>query len=174
MKFHQLTRLTGWLRQDDPRVAQIEGYQLRQSVVVLGAGGAAGGNGDNLDYYLRMLPENHTDFIFSVVGGRWGLLGCAGVLGLYLVIVVTGGVIASATNEPFARLLVVGILAVTVTQVFINVGVTMGLVPITGMTLPLVSYGGTSLLVNAFALGLLVNIGRHRPVLLGKQPFEYD
>ncbi len=77
------------------------------------------------------------------------------------------------TNDPFARLLVVGVLALLGTQVFINVGMTMGLMPITGMTLPLVSFGGSSMLVNAVALGLVVNVGLRRPMMLGRKPFEY-
>ncbi len=109
-----------------------------------------------------------------MVGGQWGLLGCVGVFLLYGVIFLFGFEIALITYDPFARLLVVGVLALLFSQIVINVGMTMGLTPVTGMTLPLISYGGTSLVVNCAALGLLVNVGQHRPILLGKRPFEHE
>ena len=174
---HQIRRVEGWLRQDDPRVLDDEGFQLRWSLVTLAAGGwtgrAADGGEQMLPVALGQLPEDHTDFIFSVIGGRWGLLGCVAVLFLYAVILVFGMEIASVTNDPFGRLLAVGVLGLMLSQLFINIAMTMGLLPITGMTLPLVSYGGSSLLVNCAALGLLVNVGQHRPILLSKRPFEY-
>ena len=177
---HQIRRVEGWLRQDDPRVVDNEGFQLRWSLVTLASGGWAGGEADAddpradmLPVALGQLPEDHTDFIFSVIGGRWGFLGCLAVLFLYAVIFVFGMEIASITYDPFGRLLAVGILGLMLSQLFINTGMTMGLIPITGMTLPLLSYGGSSLLVNCAALGLLVNVGQHRPILLGKRPFEY-
>jgi cell division protein FtsW (lipid II flippase) len=120
-----------------------------------------------------MLPDDHTDFIFSIVGGQWGFLGSAAVLFLYGVIFVFGVEIAVITYDPFGRLLAVGVLALLFSQIVINVGMTMGLMPITGMTLPLVSYGGSSLVVNCAALGLLVNVGQRRPILLSKRPFEH-
>jgi len=174
MKHHQVTRILGWLRQDEERVAKGVGYQLHQSKMILGAGCVTGQDqAARVHEYFRMLPDDHTDFIFSVVGGRWGLLGCLGVLFCYGVIFVFGVEIAVITYDPFARLLAVGVLALLFSQIFINVGMTMGLMPITGMTLPLVSYGGSSLVVNCAALGLLVNVGLRRPILLGKRPFEY-
>jgi cell division protein FtsW (lipid II flippase) len=121
-----------------------------------------------------MLPDDHTDFIFSVVGGQWGFFGCASVLVLYGIIFLFGADVAVSTPDPFGRLLAVGVLALLAAQIFINIGMAMGLMPITGMTLPLVSYGGSSLLVNCVALGLLVNVGRHRPMTLAPRPFEFD
>jgi len=161
-----LQRIRGWVAGD--------GYQLRQSITILGAGGLGGGAQlDWTNVYFLTLPEDHTDFIYAVIGGRWGFVGCAGVVVLYVIIFVCGAEIAALTHDPFARLTVVGVLALLFSQIFINVGMTMGLLPITGMTLPLVSYGGSSMLVNGLALGLLVNVGLHRPILLGRRPFEY-
>ena len=142
---------------------------------VLGAGGTTGRSdwNDN-NAFFQLLPDDHDDFIFCVVGGQWGLLGCVGVFLLYGVIFLFGFEIALITYDPFARLLVVGVLALLFSQIVINVGMTMGLTPVTGMTLPLISYGGTSLVVNCAALGLLVNVGQHRPILLGKRPFEHE
>src|SRR6185295_15835998 len=89
---------------------------------------------------------------------RWGLIGTMTVLGLYLVLFACGLLIAARTREPFGRLLAVGIVALLATQTIINVGMTVGLVPVTGITLPLLSYGGSSLLFTCVALGLLMNI----------------
>lgn len=167
-------RVAAWLRPDDPRLAQNEGYQARQGRLVLGSGGVNGrSDWNNTDSFFSVLPDDHTDFIFCVIGGQWGFIGCLVVLLLYGVIFVFGTEIAVITYDPFGRLLAVGVLALLFTQVVINVGMTLGLTPVTGMTLPWISYGGTSLIVNCAAMGLLVNVGQHRPVLLGKRPFEF-
>jgi len=174
MKHHQVRRIDGWLRQWDSGAARDKGFQLFLSKMVLGSGRLTGwGNNKDADTLFEKLPEDPTDFIFSVIGGRWGLLGCLALLGLYGVIILFGVEIAVITYDPFARLLAVGVLGLLFSQVFINVGMTMGLMPITGMTLPFVSYGGSSLVVNCAALGLLVNVGQRRPILLGKRPFEH-
>jgi hypothetical protein len=101
------------------------------------------------------------------------MLGCLAVMLCYVVIFIFGAEIAVITYDPFARLLAVGVMALLLSQLFINVGMAIGLMPITGMTLPLISYGGSSLVVNCAALGMLVNVGQRRPILLGKRPFEY-
>jgi len=178
MKPHQAGRIEGWLRQDDPRVALREGYQLRWSLITLAAGSWAGGargpgGRDILPLALNQLPDERTDFIFSVIGGRWGFCGCLAVMMLYGVIFLFGTELATVTHDPFARLLAVGVLGLLLSQILINVAMTMGLMPITGMTLPLVSYGGSSLVVNCIALGLLVNVGLRRAVLLSPRPFEH-
>ncbi|MBN1942420.1 MAG: rod shape-determining protein RodA [Phycisphaerae bacterium] len=174
MEDHQLERISGWLLQGDESVAHGKGYHLRQSLIVLGSG-KAWGSRDWSDgrYYFRMLPDDHTDFIFSIIAGQWGFAGCAIVLGFYAVIVLVGVEIAATTNDPFGRLLAGGVVGLLVAQVCINIGMTMGLMPITGMTLPLVSYGGSSLVINCAALGLLVNVAQRRPILLGRRPFEH-
>jgi rod shape determining protein RodA len=167
-------RVTAWLRPDDPRMAKGKGYQPRLARRVLASGGWTGrGDWGELDRLFRVLPDDHTDFIFCVIGAQWGFLGCAALLFLYGVIFVFGVEIASITYDPFARLLAVGVLALLFSQIVINVGMTMGLTPVTGMTLPLVSYGGSSLVVNCAALGLLVNVGQRRPILLSRRPFEF-
>lgn len=174
MKAHQISRVVGWLRQDDPRIIQKAGYQLYHAKMLLGGGCLTGQDqGSTAFNYSGTVPEEHTDFIFSVIGGRWGLLGCVGVLLVYAVIFVFGAEIAVITYDPFARLLAVGVLALLLSQLFINVGMAIGLMPITGMTLPLISYGGSSLVINCAALGMLVNVGQRRPISLGKRPFEY-
>lgn len=174
MEFHQLQRIDGWLRQDDQNIANEKGYQLSRSKMVLGSGQFSGrGDWDDADYYFRTLPEDHTDFIFSVIGGQWGFIGSAGVMMLYLFIIVMGIEIASATDDPFGRLLAIGVISLFVSQLVINACMTMGMLPVTGMTLPLISYGGSSLLINCAALGLLVNVASRRPILFSRKPFEH-
>lgn len=176
METHQIGRIIGWLRQGDDEVAIAEGFQLRWSLTTLSAGrwrGPSKTGHDTLKMSVQQLPDERTDFIFSLIGGKWGLVGCLAVLGIYAVIFVFGIEIAAVTNEPFGRLLAVGVVALLFWQVFINVGMTIGLMPITGMTLPLISYGGSSLVTSCAALGLLVNVGQRRPILLSRRPFEY-
>ncbi len=173
MEPHQLTRIEGWFNQGNLKDMD-KGYQLAQSKMILGAGRWVGGRDwSEGEIFFQMLPEDHTDFIFSVIGGQWGFLGCLGVLLLYGVVFLFGAEIAVITDNPFGRLLAVGMLALLFSQIVINTGMTMGLMPVTGMTLPLVSYGGSSVVVNGIALGLLVNVGQRRPVILGPKPFEY-
>ncbi|NOT01625.1 MAG: rod shape-determining protein RodA [Phycisphaerales bacterium] len=152
-----------------------DGMQLLRSKTALGSGGLTGegwGRGTFIEY--DFLPDRHNDFVFALIGHQWGLLGCLLVLAFYAIIVMAGMEIAAATTEPFARLLAVGVVALIASQVIINIGMTVGLMPITGMTLPFVSYGGSSLLTNCVAVALLVSVARHRPYLLANHPFEFD
>ena len=174
MKSHQLKRIDGWLRQEESSISRGIGYQLQQSKMIMGSGRWTGrSDWNNTATYFQMLPDDHTDFIFSVIAGQWGLLGCLGILFLYGVIFLFGVEIAIVTYDPFGRLVAVGVLALLASQILINIGMTVGLGPITGMTLPLISYGGSSLVVNCAALGLLVNVSYHTPLLLSRRPFEH-
>lgn len=140
------------------------GYQLIRSKFAVASGGLSGngfGQGPFIKY--NFLSDRHNDFIFSVIAHQWGFLGSLVFVGLYVVLIACGLEIAASNTDPFARLLAVGIVAMFVVQVVVNVGMTLGLMPITGLTLPFVSYGGSSLLVNMMAVGLLNNVGRCRP-----------
>jgi rod shape determining protein RodA len=140
------------------------GYQIIRSKIAVASGGLTGsglGRGDFVRY--NFLPERHNDFVFSIVAHQWGFLGSLGVLGLYILSVACGLEIAVHNTDPFARLLAIGIIAMFIVEVAVNVGMTLGLMPITGLTLPFISYGGSSLLVNMMAVGLLNNVGRCRP-----------
>lgn len=152
-----------------------EGYQLHHSKVALGSGGLFG-QGPWQGTYVRysFLPDRHNDFIYAILGHQWGLAGCMIVIMLYVLIVIGGVEVATATDDPFGRLLVVGVIALMTAQVFVNVGMTVGLMPITGMTLPFVSFGGSSLITNFIAVGLLLNVSRYRPLLIANRPFEFD
>jgi len=139
------------------------GYQLIQSKIAIGSGSALGKGflqGTQKNY--AFLPEQHTDFIFSVLGEEFGFLGCAVVLLLYLYLVLAMLRLAAQARNRFASLTIVGIASALFIQSAVNVGVTLGLSPVTGMPLPLLSYGGTSLLVTLSAIGVVLGMGLRR------------
>jgi rod shape determining protein RodA len=140
------------------------GFHIIRSKYAVASGGLAGtgfGKGPFVKY--NFLPERHNDFIFSVVAHQWGFLGCMGLLLLYSLLVMCSLEIGANNIDPFARLVAIGIAAMFVIEIIVNVGMTLGIMPVTGLTLPFISYGGSSLLVNMVTIGLLNNIGRCRP-----------
>ena len=140
------------------------GWHLIRSKYAVASGGAKGygfRRGPFVKY--NFLRERHNDFIFAIIAQQWGFWGCLGLLAFYIIIIGCGLEIAAHNTNPFGKLLAVGIIAMFVVEVIINVSMTVGLMPITGLTLPLVSYGGSSLLVSMASIGLLNNIGRCRP-----------
>ncbi|WP_313992357.1 rod shape-determining protein RodA [uncultured Selenomonas sp.] len=152
----------------DPNVDPLgAGYHIIQSKIAIGSGmlfgkGLFGGTQSQLNF----LPENHTDFIFSVVGEELGFVGCAVLLLLYLVILWRGIRIAQDASDLFGRLLAVGITSMIAFHVLVNVGMTMGIMPVTGIPLPLMSYGVSSLTTNVMAIAILLNIQLRRQKLL--------
>jgi rod shape determining protein RodA len=143
------------------------GYHLIRSKYAVASGEMFGfgfGRGPFLKY--NFLPERHNDFIFAIIAHQWGFLGCIAVLTLYVILLWCGLEIAGENKDPFARLATVGIVTVFAIQVIVNVTMTIGIMPITGLTLPFVSYGGSSLLVSMIFTGLLNNLGRSRPFTL--------
>ncbi|MGD2271153.1 MAG: putative lipid II flippase FtsW [Desulfobacterales bacterium] len=135
-----------------------EGYQIIHSLMAFGTGGIWGtgvGKGYQKLFYL---PEPHTDFIFSVIGEELGLIGVLTILFLYIVILGRGIRIARNAGDSFGSLLATGLTLAITLQVCVNMGVTLGLLPTKGLTLPFLSYGGTSLLVNMASIGILMNI----------------
>jgi cell division protein FtsW (lipid II flippase) len=146
------------------------GYHLIRSKYAAASGGAKGyGFQEGPFIKYNFLPERHNDFIFAVIAHQWGFCGCAAVLALYAVVVWCGLEIAGGNPEPFGRLLAVGIITTFTLETIINVSMTLGLMPITGLTLPLVSYGGSSLVANMTSVGLLNNIGRRRPFMVARK-----
>lgn len=134
-------------------------YQAIQSKVAIGSGGLFGTHYlQGTQKGLAFLPERHTDFIFSVVGEELGLFGAVGIIFLFAVIVLRGIVHAEAARRPFASYLAVGVVCYFTFHVVVNVSITTGLLPVTGLPLPLLSYGGSNLLASSVMLGLLLNV----------------
>jgi len=111
--------------------------------------------------------------IFALVGEQFGLFGAAVVLGAYAILFAAGIEIASATREPFGRLVAAGVVSLLAGQTILNIMVCLKLMPVTGVTLPFISYGGSSLVASFMAAGLLLNIGQNRPVVMAKDAFEF-
>ncbi|WP_176585910.1 FtsW/RodA/SpoVE family cell cycle protein [Priestia megaterium] len=152
----RLARFTGFLHPFENQ--QGDGYQLVNSYLAIGTGGLQGqglGQGVQKAGYL---PESHTDFIMAVIAEELGFWGVLIVLGLLLFIIVKGLIIAKKCKEPFGALLSIGISVMVGVQVFVNLGAVTGILPITGVTLPFVSYGGSSLTLLMLAMGVLTNI----------------
>ena len=141
------------------------GYTSIQSRIAVGSGGLLGkGYLAGTQSQLQFVPEHHTDFIFCVIGEEWGYAGSLLLLLLYGFLFRAAFRVMEHTTDIKAKLLVAGVLAVLFSQVFINIGMSFGLMPITGITLPLVSYGGSSLATTAIALGLILSIHKERSI----------
>jgi rod shape determining protein RodA len=139
------------------------GYHIMQSKIAVGSGMLAGkGFLKGTQNALSFLPEQHTDFIFSVLAEEWGFAGTAVFVILYMLTLVWGLNIAMRSKEPFGTILAVGITAMMFWQAVINIGMAVGLMPVVGVTLPLVSYGGSSLLTTMLGVGILLNISMRR------------
>ena len=160
LKPHQFNRILAFV---NPTSNLDQYYQTEKAINAIGSGQLKGkglfhGTLNQLSY----LPEPHNDFIFSVIGEEFGFIGCIIVLFLLLFIVFRCILIAIATRDFFSQLIVVGIAGMIAFQTFVNVGVATGIMPNTGMSLPFVSYGGSSMWTNMTAVGLVLNIGMKR------------
>jgi len=161
VKDYQVARITGFL---DPTNDPLQGgYNRTQAEIAIGSGGVFGvgylkGTQTNLDF----VPEQHTDFVFTVVGEEFGFVGSMVVLLLFAILIWREFRIALISKDPFGTYLAAGIASMFAFQVFVNVGMTLGIMPITGIPLPFVSYGGSSFLTNSAAVGLLLNVHMRR------------
>jgi rod shape determining protein RodA len=153
---YQAERLTSFLYPSD--VAGTVGYQQNQSRIAIGSGQKTGRGDRATQGPLNFLPEERTDFIFAVVGERWGFAGAALVLSLYALLIWRGLRILTVAKNLYGALIAGGIVAMLLFQVFINVGMNVGIMPITGIPLPLLSYGGSSVIATLLAIGLLQSI----------------
>lgn len=157
-KAYRLRRVTAFLDPwADPHGS---GHQIIQSFLAFGSGGVFGRGLGEGRQKLLFLPERHSDFIYAVIGEELGLIGALVVLGLFLIILWRGVRIALASGDPFSRLLALGITLLICLQGLINMAVVTGLLPTKGIALPLVSYGGSSLVITMAALGVLLSISR--------------
>lgn len=163
LKPYQKDRLLVFLNPShDPLGA---GYTITQSKIAVGSGELLGkGWLSGTQNQLNFLPERHTDFIFSVIGEEWGFLGGILLVYCYGIIIYCGFKIARHNKDPFGQLVAVGIVAIFAMQVVINIGMVMGLLPVVGITLPLISYGRTSFMVFALLLGFLLNLSKKRTI----------
>ncbi len=154
---YQVNRLQTFV---DPNAdTQGAGYQLRQARITVGSGGLIGtGLFDGPQTNGRFVPEQQTDFIFTVAGEELGFLGSGAILILYLILLMRGFSIARRTNDPFGRLVCTGVIAWFAFQIFENIGMTLGLMPMTGVPLPFISYGGSSMFATLIGIGLLQNV----------------
>jgi rod shape determining protein RodA len=160
---YQRDRLTTFLNQGDAETAQGEAYNLEQSIIAIGAGGPFGkGWGEGTQTRLSNVPEQHTDFIFTAVGEELGFAGAGSLLALFAIVAWRVWRTAQLARDDFGSLICVGVLCMLLFQVFENVGMTMGIMPITGIPLPFVSYGGSSTLASFVAIGLVLNVHSRR------------
>ena len=136
------------------------GYQIIQSFFALGSGGIFGlGLGESRQKTMY-LPEPHNDFIFAIIGEELGLVGCLFVIALFILFVYRGIVIAITAKDVYGTLLAIGITGIIGIQAIMNIAVVTGAIPVTGVPLPFISYGGTALVINLCAMGVLLNISR--------------
>ena len=178
LKPHQQTRIRSMisLAKGDTRYIQSDAYQQHKAMTLVGAGGTLGYGHDQARTILRYnpLPEGQNDMIYAVVVNRWGLLGALGTLGLYTLLVAGLLGVSARSKDPVARLATVGFAGLLFTQVTVNVGMTVGLLPITGITLPFLSYGGSSLLFSFIMIGLTLNFASRKPAPMTRPSFEFD
>ncbi|MEM8770588.1 MAG: rod shape-determining protein RodA [Pseudomonadota bacterium] len=161
LKPYQLERILTFLNPDRDPLGQ--GYHLLQSKIALGSGGLDGkGFMQGTQSQLKFLPEMQTDFIFTIFGEEFGFVGAIGLLLLYLAVILTGLSVAMNAKSHFARLAVIGVVATFSLYVLINTGMVMGLAPVVGVPLPLVSYGGTVMLTIMAGFGLVMSAHVHR------------
>lgn len=137
-----------------------DGYQVTQSFMSFGSGGLFGVGLGNSRQKCLYLPEPHNDFIFAIIGEEFGLFGCLILISLYFLLIYRGALAAIRAKDSFGCFLATGIITVIGLQCFINMAVVTGTIPVTGVTLPFISYGGTSLIINMAAMGVLLNITR--------------
>jgi rod shape determining protein RodA len=156
LREEQVSRLTAFLHPSaDP---SDDGWQQAQALIAVGSGGTTGRGVENATPTLGFLPEHHTDFIYAVIGETYGFAGCALILSLYALLIWRALHILTIAKNLFGALIAGGIAVMLLFQLFVNIGMNVGIMPITGVTAPLLSFGGSSMLSTFLALGLLHSI----------------
>jgi len=173
LKGYQLDRIATFLNPEaDPSG---HGYHILQSKIALGSGGVFGkGFMQGTQSHLNFLPEKQTDFIFTMLAEEWGMVGGIVLVGLYTLILVYGYALSMKSRNHFGRLVGLGLTTTFFLYVFINVAMVMGLVPVVGVPLPLISYGGTAMLTLFFGFGLILSVYIHRDVHIGRRGASDD
>jgi cell division protein FtsW len=157
---YQMDRITIWLNPGSD--AQGKGYNIIQSLIAFASGGFSGAGYGGSIQKLAYLPECHTDFIFAIIAEEFGFLGCLFVVGLFVALVHRGLRIAKRCPDMYGKLLAIGITFIFGFQAFLNMSVASSFMPVTGVTLPFISYGGTSIIVSLAMVGVLLNISKQR------------
>ncbi len=158
---YQKMRLIGFLNPEQDPLGS--GYHLIQSRIAIGAGQLYGrGLNHGTQTQLNFIPEQHTDFIFSAVGEELGLIGCIAVLAVFWFICLRLVIIAQTAKDSFGSLIAIGVLCMLLFQVFVNIGMNIGIAPVTGIPLPFLSYGRSSLLSNWIAIGIVQSVANYR------------
>lgn len=152
-----------------------KGYHILQSKITLGSGGVFGkGYMAGTQSHLNFLPEKHTDFIFTVIAEEFGLIGSLGVIFLYVILLILGYLIAVRSQNHFGKIVAAGITTYIFVYFFVNIAMVTGLLPVVGAPLPLISYGGSSLLTLMFGFGLIQCVNTNRNVIIGKKGANFD
>ncbi|HVZ66795.1 MAG TPA: putative peptidoglycan glycosyltransferase FtsW [Patescibacteria group bacterium] len=157
---YRLARLTAF-QNFDPHDLSTTSYHVKQVLLAVGSGGITGvGFGNSIQKYAY-LPESTTDSIFAIFAEEGGFVGCTVLIGLFLLLFYVGFAIAFETNDMFGKLLGAGVITFLAVQVFVNIGSQVVLIPLTGVPLPFISYGGSSLIINLVAIGILMSIAKY-------------
>ena len=175
---HQQARIVSMvsLAQGDTRYIKSSAFQQDKALTLVGSGGLTGYGPERSQTIVKFskIPEAYNDMIFAVIANRWWAMGVLGVLGLYGILCGSFLLISARSKDPLAQLACVGFAGMIFTQVVINVGMNLGLLPITGITLPFISYGGSSLVATFIMVGLALNFASRRPAMLARPSFEFD
>lgn len=178
LKGHQQDRIKAMisLTKGDRRYEKNIAYQQTKAMDLVGAGRFTGYGKERSPTIVRFnhLPEAHNDMIFAVVVNRWGFVGGAATLLSYLLLLISFVLVAAKTKDPFMRLTTIGFGGMIFSQAVLNIAMTIGLMPITGITLPFISYGGSSLATTFAMIGLVVNFASRRQAIVARPTFEFD
>jgi cell division protein FtsW len=172
MHGYQKQRLVVWL--DPTKDPSNAGYNIIQSLVAFVGGGFFGVGYGNSKQKLSWLPEGHTDFIFSIIAEEFGFLGCLFIIGLFIVFLRRGFITATRCPDKFGKLLAFGITFSITAQAFINMGVASGFLPASGIPLPFISYGGSSLFISLCMVGVLLSISKKRVQKISPMRLGYE
>lgn len=173
MRTYQQQRVLTFLNPESDPLGS--GYHILQSKIALGSGGMFGkGFLQGSQSHLNFLPEKQTDFIFTMLAEELGMVGGLVLIGLYVLVIAYGFAIALRARNQFGRLLALGITTTLFLYLFINVAMVMGLIPVVGVPLPMISYGGTAMLTIMLGLGMVIGVSVHRDVRIGRAGVEED
>ena len=173
IKPYQRDRVFSMFSEDPETLQEGTGMQQYKALIAIGSGGLFGKGPMNIPNGQN-IPEGENDMIFALIAEQFGLFGSLVVVGAYAMIFVVAIEIGGSTREPFGRLVAVGVVAMLSGQAFVNLLVVTKLMPVTGVTLPFVSSGGSSMIASYMSIGLLLNVGQKRPIVMGNRVFEFE